>query len=590
MPRSIASDAPATDEGPILREGSFEEALTYWTPPTGITRGFVDGRFGQMHYRMIRPASETAASESKTPLVFLHQSPSSGRVFEGLMAKMGTDRLCVAIDTPGFGDSNAPAAPPTIADYSAAIGDALDALELGEVDLFGDHTGAKVGGVLAMQRPEQVRRLIFNACPVYPADLMAKMAAHLEDEKEHKVDEDGSHIAERWEAMQKWYKPGTPVDLYDRDIAESFRPGSLAWYGHNAAFSVNHADNLPNIHQPLLIICPDDGLWDATQTAAPFIKNGRLLERPNWGMGAVSLHTVELASDIRGFLDGPADEAKNPPPPVAIPDRPRKIRDSIRKQFVETSMGALHVRQAGVQPEGTPPIICLHMSPVSGRGFEPLMNLLAKDRLVYTIDLPAFGESAKPSEVPTIAQMANAIWDAVRTLCPDGPIDFIGDHTGSMISLQLAADHPNDIHRLALNTIPHWTESERAERLEHAAYVPAAMDGSHLTNRWGMMNRLSGPGVTMEMIERNFVEALRGGPLGHWPHRAVFSHDLTGVLPRVAQPVLVFCPRDGLEGQTQNALPLLQNGQLHDLPDCRYFFLEAQAPEFAKVIAEFLGA
>jgi hypothetical protein len=35
----------------------------------------------------------------------------------------------------------------------------------------------------------------------------------------------------------------------------------------------------------------------------PYLKNGRLLELPDWGHGFIDLHTAEAAALIRPFLD-----------------------------------------------------------------------------------------------------------------------------------------------------------------------------------------------------------------------------------------------------------------------------------------------
>ncbi len=63
-----------------------------------VRRGYVDGRFGQVHYHSARPST---ASESKTPLVLFHQNPKSAEDCEPLTREMGRDRLTLAFDTPG---------------------------------------------------------------------------------------------------------------------------------------------------------------------------------------------------------------------------------------------------------------------------------------------------------------------------------------------------------------------------------------------------------------------------------------------------------------------------------------------------------
>ena len=73
----------------------------FWRRPTGVRRDYAEARFGQVHYRIAEPKLPT-----QTPLMCFHLSPSSGRIYGRLLADMGRDRIALAPDTPGFGDSD----------------------------------------------------------------------------------------------------------------------------------------------------------------------------------------------------------------------------------------------------------------------------------------------------------------------------------------------------------------------------------------------------------------------------------------------------------------------------------------------------
>ena len=103
-------------------------------------RMYVDSRFGQMHMRTARPEKRT----TKNPLICFHLSPYSSVVYETFVREMGKDRLCIAIDSPGFGHSDPTPEAPLIPDYSGAMSDVVDALGIERADLIGFHTGSKV--------------------------------------------------------------------------------------------------------------------------------------------------------------------------------------------------------------------------------------------------------------------------------------------------------------------------------------------------------------------------------------------------------------------------------------------------------------
>ena len=79
------------------------------TGRANVRRTYVETRFGQLHLRIAQPAAA-----SRPALICFHMSPMSGRIYENFLAKIGTDRVAIAADTPGFGMSDAPPAPPEI--------------------------------------------------------------------------------------------------------------------------------------------------------------------------------------------------------------------------------------------------------------------------------------------------------------------------------------------------------------------------------------------------------------------------------------------------------------------------------------------
>lgn len=126
-----------------------------------LRRGYFECRFGQLHVYHAIPGG--GGFEEGVSLLALHDESQTGRTFEGLLSLAGADRSAFAPDLPGFGQSDAPAALPTIADHAGAIGDFLDAMRLRQVDVLGCGLGARVALELAA-RPA-VRRLVLMVMP-----------------------------------------------------------------------------------------------------------------------------------------------------------------------------------------------------------------------------------------------------------------------------------------------------------------------------------------------------------------------------------------------------------------------------------------
>ncbi|MBK8783748.1 MAG: hypothetical protein IPO22_18520 [Anaerolineales bacterium] len=66
-----------------------------------IRKGYVDTPNGQVHFRQLKKVDGV-------PLVLLHQTASSGMMFEPLMTLLSDSFHTLALDTPGFGASFLP--------------------------------------------------------------------------------------------------------------------------------------------------------------------------------------------------------------------------------------------------------------------------------------------------------------------------------------------------------------------------------------------------------------------------------------------------------------------------------------------------
>lgn len=267
----------------------------------GVRRAYVDGPFGQMHMRV---AGEQG---SHPPLVCFHMSPMSGRIYQRFLDVLaGQGRMGVAIDTPGFGMSDPPPAPPAIADYSRAMQAAIAALGLiGPVDLMGYHTGSMIAADLAADRPDLVRRLICVSAPIFTAGELAEMRRLYAP---HVPDAEGNHLLRRWQGFVHWnLGRGLTVEDLNDMFPEGLLAGNREWWGHNAAFSYASDMRLAEVAQPLLVLNLGDDLTEQSRRAPALMRNGRLMELPGWGHGFLDGFPEDVVDLVLNFLD--ADDA-----------------------------------------------------------------------------------------------------------------------------------------------------------------------------------------------------------------------------------------------------------------------------------------
>ena len=264
----------------------------------------------------------------------------------------------------------------------------------------------------------------------------------------------------------------------------------------------------------------------------------------------------------------------------------------VKRQFVETASGQLHLRLAGA-PSASPAIVCLHLMPKSGRCFAKLLPELAQGRLVIAPDYPGYGES-DPYPVgvmPSIPRYANSILEVIAHFGIQ-QASFVGYHTGAMVAAEIALRRPALVEKLVCVSAPIFTEPEVADYQRRYAAIPLDEEGTRFKAIWARIMAHRGPGMTLPMAAASMAESLRGGERYEEGHQAAFAHSgaFAEALGEIEQPVLVMNLGDDLFEPTKRADGCMRNGKRVDCPQWGHGFLEAYPREAAAVMREFLGA
>lgn len=264
-----------------------------------VSRQFVDGRYGQIHVRVARPDRA-----HHRPLACLHMSPKSGRLFAEFLQSAGNDRVVIAHDYPGYGESDPPPHSPavTIEDYAASLWDVADALQLGTLDILGYHTGSLVAADAARQRPDQTGSLVMVSAPVFTASELQQLAATF---AEIPLDVEGTRFRKLWDSIVAHRGPGVTLEMMARSYAENLRAGEAYEWGHRAAFA--YAPKFPAVVKSLphriTVLNPNDDLMQCTSRIQPYLTNGEIIEKPEWGHGFFDAHTAAAAAAIKAALE-----------------------------------------------------------------------------------------------------------------------------------------------------------------------------------------------------------------------------------------------------------------------------------------------
>lgn len=142
--RAARAEPPATAPAATLERGA----------PRSVRQRITTAR-GQISYLQAGNGS---------PLILLHGWGASARVWEGTLAALADLRAAYALDLPGFGESPARAATPTLMALADEVIAFADALGLEQFDLLGHALGAAVATCVASRlHQRRVGRLIVTS-------------------------------------------------------------------------------------------------------------------------------------------------------------------------------------------------------------------------------------------------------------------------------------------------------------------------------------------------------------------------------------------------------------------------------------------
>ncbi|HMI37252.1 MAG TPA: alpha/beta fold hydrolase [Steroidobacteraceae bacterium] len=131
-------------------------------PPARLARSYFNCRFGQLHVHQAIPPG--GGFDEATALLCLPGERGDGRFFHALLGPLGADRSIYAVDLPGHGGSDAPAAGAGAEQNALAMADLLDTLHQRRVDLLAHGPGAETALALAgLRGGALLRRLVLSA-------------------------------------------------------------------------------------------------------------------------------------------------------------------------------------------------------------------------------------------------------------------------------------------------------------------------------------------------------------------------------------------------------------------------------------------
>lgn len=270
---------------------------------SAVNRAYAPSRYGQIHYRIAMPAAATSAP----PLLCLHQTPSHSGDWMPVLPALGEQRVVIAADTPGYGMSDAPPAPLLIEDFAELMAQLMTDLAAqgvvpaGPFDVLGFHTGSVTATEMARAFPGRVRRAVLFGLAAYPADIRAAKLANLRNAFPA-PDETLGHIEKLWAIIGQLSDPRLGYEQRHVSMAECLRLGARMPWGYESVYRYDFLGAMPQVSQPVLIMNPQDDLWEVTGKTAALFANGERYDMPGVKHGVLTLEHDRVVAKIEAFL------------------------------------------------------------------------------------------------------------------------------------------------------------------------------------------------------------------------------------------------------------------------------------------------
>ena len=230
-----------------------------------IGRRLVDTSNGKVHV-WTRPGEGT-------PLLMLHMSPRSGRMYVPAMRLL--DRPAAAPDRLGFGFSDPPPSTPSMEMFASSTLEVVNSLGWERFDVIGTHTGAVEAIELARVVGDRIGRIGLVSIPAYtPEEIEARKTPGRVGAPRPSPRLDGSHVETMWRQRTAIRGPSIDPDYMQELFVESMLSAKYAHLAYRAVLAYPMLQNLVGLDRAVVVFDPEDDLTLQTRRAIPHLPPG----------------------------------------------------------------------------------------------------------------------------------------------------------------------------------------------------------------------------------------------------------------------------------------------------------------------------
>ena len=272
-------------------------------------------------------------SAEGTPLIFIHGLSGCWQNWLEQLPHFARDRRVIAVDLPGFGQSEMPAEEISVTGYADTIDALMSDLGIDTAQIIGNSMGGFIGAELAIQHPARVERLVLVAAAGLSIEsIRTERTTGLRHRAENIVFFGLGHVASRSHqvALRKRLRAALllivaahpsklPGPLAAQQVLGSGKPGFSDALEAMCRYPLR--DRLEKISCPTLILWGDKDRLVPLKDASIFeklIPDSRKIIYKDTGHVSMMERPARFNEDVRAFLEEAPGEREPTPPESTV--------------------------------------------------------------------------------------------------------------------------------------------------------------------------------------------------------------------------------------------------------------------------------
>ena len=224
---------------------------------SGVSRGYAASRFGSVHYWSV----------GQGPVILLlHQSAQSSDEYLGLAPFLAESYRLLAIDLPGHGASEDPDHELSVDEFTAAVIDVLDGLQVEQCHVAGHHGGAYLALSLAAAQPRRIGKTVFSGLGLLPQETIDRLLIQPMS-RDLPLDENGDFLSKTWAIYRQMSASGATAETCSKPFLVGLSARMRPYDMHYAILRWDAADIIASHTHPTLLLRGTDDIYSGDVAA-----------------------------------------------------------------------------------------------------------------------------------------------------------------------------------------------------------------------------------------------------------------------------------------------------------------------------------